>query len=59
MSLTPVSHVYKDLQIADGEIVKLHIQPTVVLLSSRADDALYENMDPEHRSRDSANEEGS
>ncbi|MCJ1249396.1 MutS protein msh5 [Trapelia coarctata] len=40
------------------DTLKLHIQPTVVLLSSRVDDALYENMDPEHRARDSINDKG-
>ncbi len=33
--------------------VKLHIQPTVVILSLRADEAVEKCFDPEGRSRDS------
>lgn len=39
----------------DEEIVKLHIQPTVVILSMRVDETVERYFDPDGRSRGSAN----
>ena len=38
--------------------VKLHIQPTVVILSLRVDEAVEKCFDPEGRSRDSVGRDG-
>ena len=35
----------------DEEIVKLHIQPTVVILSMRVDESVEQYFDPDRRSR--------
>lgn len=42
----------------DKEIVKLHIQPTVVILSMRVDEAVEQYFDPDGRSRGSVNGDG-
>lgn len=43
---------------AHEETVKLHIQPTVVILSLRVDETLEQYFDPDGRSRGSANGDG-
>ena len=42
----------------DKEIVKLHIQPTVVILSMRVDETVEQYFDPDGRSRGSVNGDG-
>ena len=42
----------------DKEIVKLHIQPTVVILSMRVDETVEQYFDPDRRSRGSVNGDG-
>lgn len=42
----------------DEETVKLHIQPTVVILSMRVDETVEQYFDPDGRSRDSINGDG-
>ncbi len=43
---------------AHEEIVKLHVQPTVVILSMRVDETVEQYFDPDGRSRGSANGDG-
>ena len=38
--------------------MKLHIQPTVVILSMRVDETVEKHFDPDGRSRGSINREG-
>lgn len=42
----------------DEQIVKLHIQPTVVILSMRVDETVEQYFDPDGKSRGSANGDG-
>lgn len=42
----------------DKEIVKLHIQPTVVILSMRVDETIEHYFDPGGTSRGSINRDG-
>ena len=42
----------------DEEIVKLHIQPTVVILSMRVDETVEQYFDPDGRSRCPTNGDG-
>lgn len=42
----------------DKEIVKLHIQPTVVILSMRVDETIEQYFDPGGTSRGSINRDG-
>ena len=42
----------------DEEIVKLHIQPTVVILSLRVDESVEQYFDPDRRSRSSTDGDG-
>lgn len=42
----------------DKETVKLHIQPTVVILSMRVDETVEQYFDPDGRSRGSVNGDG-
>lgn len=41
----------------DEDIVKLHVQPTVVILSMRVDEIVEQYFDPDGRSRASLNGE--
>ena len=43
---------------AKNKPVKLHIQPTVVILSMRVDETVEKHFDPDGRSRGSINGEG-
>ena len=42
----------------EKDVVKLRIQPTVVILSMRVDETVEQYFDPDGRSRGSANEDG-
>ena len=38
--------------------VKLHAEPTLVLVSSRIDESVFQSLDPEHRRMASVQDEG-